>query len=244
MKNVVYLGSKEIGFRCLKFLFESRKKLSINILGVLTNKKGKRIHKFCTDNKISIIQNLSTYLSIEEEVNIAISVQYHKILKKIHIDKAKEITINLHMAPLPEYRGCNQFSYAIINNDKEFGTTIHKLEESIDGGAIIFEERFKIPQDCWVKELYDITFYKSINLFKNNIHKIIEGNYKLIPQSKLIPERGTSLHYRKDIENLKHINLEWPKDKIERYIRATYMPGFEPPYIIIGAKKFYFNKKE
>ena len=31
--------------------------------------------------------------------------------------------------------------------------------------------------------------------------------------------------------------------KIERYIRATYMPGFEPPYTIINNTKIYFGRE-
>jgi methionyl-tRNA formyltransferase len=119
------------------------------------------------------------------------------------------------MAPLPEYRGCNQFSYAIINNDKEFGTTIHRLEEGIDSGAILFEKRFQIPQNCWVSELYDITYHKSIELFKVSIPKIIAVDYKLKPQKNYLNERSTSLHYRREIEDLKCIDLQWTKEKIE-----------------------------
>ena len=178
-----------------------------------------------------------------ESFDIAISVQYHKILKKHHIEKAEEIIINLHIAPLPEYRGCNQFSYAIINRDKEFGTTIHRLEEGIDSGAIMFEKRFPIPEDCWVRDLYQIACDNSLSLFQESLPQIISGDFELIPQTSLLPERKTSIHYRKEINNLKNIDLSWSKEKIERHIRATYMPGFEPPYTIINSTKIYFGRE-
>ena len=65
------------------------------------------------------------------------------------------------MAPLPEYRGCNQFSFAIVDGKKEFGTTLHKMEEGIDNGDIIAESRFDIPENCFVKELYELTYKTS-----------------------------------------------------------------------------------
>ena len=60
-------------------------------------------------------------------------------------------------------------------------------------------------------------------------------------QSNYLKFRTTKIHYRKEINNIKIIDLSWPKDKIERYIRATYMLGFEPPYCFVGEKKVYFN---
>ena len=98
-------------------------------------------------------------------------------MPKESIEKAKEITVNLHMAPLPEYRGCNQFSYCIINEDNFFGTTIHKLEEGIDSGPILFEDRFSIPDKLWVNE-DDMTFNRSVNLFERLFK--VQKNYKLV----------------------------------------------------------------
>jgi hypothetical protein len=39
------------------------------------------------------------------------------------------------------------------------------------------------------------------------------------------------------------IDLNWSSDAIARHIRATYMPGFEPPYAMIGTQKIYFKKE-
>ena len=49
--------------------------------------------------------------------------------------------------------------------------------------------------------------------------------------------------YRKEIEKIKKVDLNWSKDRIERHIRATYMTGFEPPYMIINNQKVYFGKE-
>ena len=242
MKKIVYLGSKSVGYNCLQHLFKHRHDLEIELVGVLTNPHGEKIIDFCKEKSIKILSNLDEFINMES-CDIAISVQYHDILKKQHIEKAKEIIINLHIAPLPEYRGCNQFSYAIINGDKEFGTTIHRLEEGIDSGAIMFEKRFPIPEDCWVRDLYKIACDNSLSLFQESLPQIISGDFELIPQTSLLPERKTSIHYRKEINDLKNIDLSWSKEKIERHIRATYMPGFEPPYTIINSTKIYFGRE-
>ncbi|MFC1613118.1 formyltransferase family protein [Patescibacteria group bacterium] len=241
MKKIIFLGSKPIGYKCLEYLIKNSGDLDIILDGVLTNDNinfasSLSIKSICKKNNIRIIENLDKLLSLKD-IDILISVQYHKILKKCHIDIARDISINLHMAPLPEYRGCNQFSFAILNNDAIFGTTIHRLEEGIDSGSIIAEKRFNIPKNCFVDELYNLTFKKSLKLFKEEICNIISSNFTLTPQETFLGKRNLSLHYRKEIKDIKKINLSWDKEKIERHIRATAMPGFDPPYAYIGNEK-------
>ena len=61
-------------------------------------------------------------------------------------------------------------------------------------------------------------------------------------QKDLIPSRGTSIHYRNEIHALKQIDLSLSKEEIEKRIRATAMPGFEPPFCIVNDEKLYFSK--
>ena len=241
-KKVVFLGAKDIGLECLKILHEQQERLNYQIVGVLTNSRGVNVKEYCRISGLPILNSLNDYMDVAQ-IDIAISIQYHEILTKNHIDKVNEIIVNLHMAPLPDYRGCNQFSFAIIDQVNEFGTTIHRLEEGIDDGAILFEKRFPIPPDIWVEDLYNLTFTESIALFENNLGDLVSGKYSLIDQRGLLRERGTSFHYRKEIETIKRIDLDWPQSKIERHIRATYHQQFKPPYTIIGGRKVYFSLK-
>ncbi|MDC3364888.1 formyltransferase family protein [Pseudomonadales bacterium] len=242
MKNVAFLGSKDIGLACLKRLYARQKELDLQIAYVLTNGKGKDIESFCKEHALVVVNSLNDLL-LRPSFDIGISVQYHEILKKEHISKANELFINLHMAPLPEYRGCNQFSFAILNSDKIFGTTVHRLETGIDSGDIIMERRFQIPPNCWVNELHRLTFEESLILFEETLPLIFHGNYEFTPQSSLLGARSSEIHYRKEIEEIKRIDLSWDQDKIERHIRATLMPGFEPPHTIVGGRKILLTEE-
>lgn len=243
-QKIIFLGAKSIGFDCFEYLISKCKELDIEIVGYMTNNKrtaapNKNMHTLATQYEIPCIENLDLLPSCD----IIYSVQYHEILSQKHIDQAKHIAVNLHMAPLPEYRGCNQFSMAILEEKKEFGTTIHRIDHRIDHGDILFESRFAIPENCWVEELYNLTYTHSILLFKESLKKIIEKDYSLTPQAAWIDKRGTSLHFRNEINDLKLIDLSWDANKIERHFRACYMPGFEPPYTIINNQKIYFSKE-
>ena len=120
-----------------------------------------------------------------------------------------------------------------------FGTTLHIMDEHVDSGPILFEKRFPVEENCWVDDLYNLTIKESVKLFQNNIKNILSGKYQAIPQDTLINERGSCIHYRNEINNIKMINLNWSHGKIEKHLRATYMPGFEPPFTIINGIKVH-----
>jgi len=242
-KKIIFLGSKPIGYECFAYLLSQQKALNIEVTGLLTQPRkefgsGHDLAKLADSNNIPVLSNLDA----QPECDILYSVQYHQILKQRHIDKASQIAVNLHMAPLPEYRGSNQFSYAIIDGKKDFGTTIHAIDTRIDHGDILFQKRFVIPDNCWVDELYQLTFDASLSLFKDTLGDIVNENYDELPQHHYEKKFGTSLHFRDEIADLKNISLDWDREKIERHIRATLMPGFEPPYCVINGEKVYFSR--
>jgi len=240
MKSLVFLGNKEIGFECLEHLIRNRSELGIELVACLSADRmlgaaGKSIVRLCDKNGIRMLSSLDELPDLGG-VDLLISVQYHEILKKQHIAAAGQIAVNLHMAPLPEYRGCNQFTFAILDEAREFGTTIHRLEEGVDSGAILFEDRFPLPQNCFASALYRLTCDRSVALFKKSVPRIIGGDYKLTPQASLIARRGTSMHFRNEIESVKCINPGWDKEKQKKHFRATYFPPFPPPYYLENGK--------
>ena len=245
MKDIVFLGSKEVGYWCLSHLLENAGALGARVVAVLTNDR--KIHSSdhptvrdaCdsfSGGAIPVLSSLEEYSTISD-FDILLSVQYHQILKVPHIVKARQIAVNLHMAPLPEYRGCNQFSFAILDGAKEFGTTIHRLEKGIDSGAVMFERRFPIPENCRIRDLFDKTARESVALFKESIGKIVAGTYTLTSQKEYVGKRGTSFHLRNEIDNIKRIDLNWGEEKILRHFRATWFPPFPPPFVLEDGKK-------
>lgn len=242
--KIAFLGSKPIGYACLGFLLENRENFNIEVVAVFSNDNVRfgedcSVKKLANENGIYFGITLDDILNCNLEFDFIISVQYHLILKDIHIAKARVLAINLHMAPLPEYRGCNQFSFAIYNQSTFFGTTIHQLEAGIDNGKIIAERRFELNENMMVKDLYDKTVEESLFLFKSEILNILNNRYTLVPQEELISKRGTKIYYRKDILKLREIDLGLISKDVALKVKATSMPGFEPAFTIIDGVKFY-----
>ena len=65
-----------------------------------------------------------------------------KVINSKLIDKYT--IINLHPSILPKYKGLMTQKRMLINNEKEFGFTIHKVSKDLDSGDIISQKRKKI----------------------------------------------------------------------------------------------------
>lgn len=241
MRTLVFLGNKAIGYNCLQYTLSQQTVLGFRVVAVGTAEQGNLLDEdtsipaLCAAHQVPVFTDMSKIPTCD----YLVSVQYHRILKASHIAQAQRIAVNLHLAPLPEYRGCNQFSFAIADESKIFGATIHRLETGIDSGDILWETRFAILPNCWVKDLYRQTQIAAQELYYNSLPDLIADNYVLTPQSSLLDKRGTTYHHRSDIVALKEISLDWSAEKITRHIRATYFPPFEPPYFLVNGQKIY-----
>src|SRR4051812_13850549 len=104
-KSVVFLGSKPIGYCCLQYLIANQETLNITVAAVLTQRR-KEFDGYNDLAALAASHNIPVLDHPDEmpECDILYSVQYHIILSQAHIDKARQIAVNLHMAPLPEYR--------------------------------------------------------------------------------------------------------------------------------------------
>src|SRR5690606_36020125 len=196
MRKIVFLGAKEIAKECLEWLLSICPQYHAEIIAIGTStspSNSTSIKDIAHNNSIPLIAHQDEIL----DCDYIISVQYHDILKSENIQKASEIAINLHLAPIPEYRGCNQFSFAIFNEEREFGVTIHQINTLIDHGRIVSEERFPIPEDIWVHDLWKMSNDKGLQLFKNTIPSILENKYTLTDWRSL--NREERIYYRKDI---------------------------------------------
>jgi methionyl-tRNA formyltransferase len=64
--------------------------------------------------------------------------------------------VNVHYAPLPEYRGRANVNWAIINGESEAAITIHVVARGVDAGNILYQKRVPIGADDTVADLYAV----------------------------------------------------------------------------------------
>ena len=194
--------------------------------------------KFAKNKRVKIV-------SLEILYNIKnlylFSLEYRNVLK-VNCFKSKKL-FNIHFSLLPKYRGCHTNYLQILNGEKKSGVTIHKIEKGIDTGKIISKLTFKININDTSYENYFKLMKYSLIIFKKNLDKILNDNYKLTNQNL---KRGT--YYSRKSVNYKNIVIlnKFNHDiKTHNKIRALIFPPFQLP--IYNGKKIiksiYKNNK-
>jgi len=93
-------------------------------------------------------------------------------------------TINLHASLLPNYRGAAPINWAIINGDEETGVTTFFIDEAIDSGKIIAQEKVKISSNINAGELHDELMSVGAELTLKTIAAISQQTHIVIDQDK------------------------------------------------------------
>ncbi len=97
--------------------------------------------------------------------DLGVSVGGSQIFTAGEIEQARYGIVNLHLAPLPEYRGRYSAGHALANGDREYGVTLHYVDETIDTGPVIAEHRFPLPPGTSLEELRERSFAEGALLF-------------------------------------------------------------------------------
>lgn len=94
-------------------------------------------------------------------------------------------TFNLHASLLPQYRGAAPINHAIINGETETGLTTFFLNEEIDKGRIILQEKVTIRPDETAGELHDELMLLGNRLVVETIRSIERNDFQTTTQEEL-----------------------------------------------------------
>lgn len=76
--------------------------------------------------------------------DLLISIAGNQVFKRPLIDVAPLGCLNLHTSLLPKYRGLMPTFWVLANDEKETGVSVFYVDEEIDNGPILVQERVKI----------------------------------------------------------------------------------------------------
>ncbi|MBM3254096.1 MAG: hypothetical protein FJZ16_07580 [Candidatus Omnitrophica bacterium] len=135
-------------------------------------------------------------------VDLIISFNCPQVFRRELINTPKKGCINIHFGMLPKYRGIQPIMHAILNGEKEFGVTVHYIDEKLDSGDIILQENIPITERDTLDTLYPKAFEVSGHLLVRAVDMIERGLVKHIyndPNEKSYfsyPDRKTIRRYR------------------------------------------------
>ncbi|TLU67578.1 formyl transferase [Thalassotalea litorea] len=123
--------------------------------------------------------------------DLIISIRFGKILQPDVIKVPRFGVINLHSGLLPQYRGVMATFWAMLNGEKEIGTTLHTIDDSgIDTGQVIAQSRIPVQRQksyLW----HVLQLYLSAPKLLQNYLQALEKN---IPMEKRV-QSGQAGYY-------------------------------------------------
>jgi len=148
------------------------------------------------------------------EADLYIVAAYGKIIPKDILDKPSYGALNIHPSLLPRWRGPSPIQYTILNGDSETGVTIIKMDEMMDHGPIVAQQRLTISQPVY-KELKEQLAKLGAKLLLETLPKWLKGEITPTPQDD--SQATYSKILKKDDGR---INWQKSAEEIERLIRA------------------------
>jgi Methionyl-tRNA formyltransferase len=193
---------------------------------------------FKTDEFLSIRGNVGDELDEElylHKPEYVISFVSPWIIPKNLLDCAQKAAINFHPGS-PEYPGTGCYNFALYEDSKKYGVTVHHMKEKVDSGDIVMTSYFDISPYESVETLK----LKSMNHLLYCFEKIACG----IALGEPLPTSNETWmrkpFTRKEMYELFKIDPAKHSDKeIEKRIRAAEYPGFPGAFAEIGDRKYY-----
>ena len=124
--------------------------------------------------------------------------------------------VNFHAAILPKYRGRHGAVWALINDEKELGVTVHEIDDGFDSGKILSIERFSIDDDLSLKDIQNKSFETLEFLLKNFFTQSLNVNSP-------IPKEN--IYWRARNSNDSNICWNLSARKIFLFVRSLSRPN-------------------
>ena len=93
--------------------------------------------------------------TIIENSELILTCSYGLLINADLLSIPKLGWLNVHFSLLPKYRGAAPVQRAIQNGDSETGYSVFRMEEGLDTGNILYQEKFPIPPEIKASELLE-----------------------------------------------------------------------------------------
>ncbi len=193
--RVVFMGTPAFAVAGLRSIIESKHE----VVAVVTAPdkpagRGKKnrfsdVKKEAIAHDIPLLQphKLNNTKTIEQlkffEADVFVVIAFRMLPKAIWAIPSLG-TFNLHASLLPQYRGAAPIHWAVINGEKETGLTTFLIDEKIDTGAILLQEKMQIHPTETMGELSVRMQESSGKIVVDTLNLLLKGTYDPKPQQQ------------------------------------------------------------
>lgn len=198
--RIVFMGTPDFAVQSLRRLIDE----GLEVVGVVTmpDKAIGRHHdvlqsspvkQYALEQGIPVLQPerlkdetfLAELSALRPDLQIVVAF---RMLPRVVWSLPRLGTFNLHAALLPQYRGAAPINWAIINGDTETGVTTFFLDEQIDTGRIILQERAPILPTDTAEDVHDRLMMQGAELVVKTVRLIERGEAKATDQSLFLTD--------------------------------------------------------
>ncbi len=228
-KRIVVCGEKWVAEQCLEFLY-NREDTEIGAIIASPKDWQADLISFGAKRRIKVfVGNINDY--IDEltllQPDFIFSIQYRPLLKSAILNLPTCGCINLHFGLLPRYGGCYPIAWAILNGEKQAGSTLHYMVENFDEGDIIAQSSVTIKEETTARELFDSMSEAAAELFIDSYPALLEDTVETCTQ-----DMSRKLYYDYDSLDFNRDRvIDWSKSGVEvqRKICAFTFEPFQLP---------------
>ncbi len=248
MKNktkILFIGTGQFAVPILEKLINSDYKITA-VITVPDKSAGRQreltaspIKRIALKHKLSILQpeKISNFESQISDLSpdLIITADYGQIIPAKILKIPEFGCLNLHPSLLPKYRGSSPIQTAILKGERITGITIMLMDEKMDHGPIIAQEKIIIKDNDNYQTLEKELSQKSANLLIKILPQYLKKEIKSILQ-----EHGKATYTKIFTRQHGQIDLKQSAEQIQRMVRAFYpWPG---AWLILNNKRIKILK--
>ena len=193
--DIIFMGTPSFGVAILAALIKEH---DVKLVVTQTDKvNGKKVYvspvkELAIQEGIEVFQPVNIRKDYDKILatpcDLIVTAAYGQIIGTKVLAHPRYASINVHGSLLPRYRGGAPIQRSIINGDKETGITTFFLDENIDTGRIILQERIPIGEEDCLEDIHDRMMIQGADLVQRTVDLIAEGKAEAIDQEQFMTD--------------------------------------------------------
>ncbi len=192
--RIVFLGTPDFALPSLRILVESGHEV-VAVVTAPDKKRGRgrkisytAVKEFAIKYNLPVLQpdKLKNQDFIDElkklNSDVFVVVAFRILPKEVFTIPSK-LSFNLHASLLPKFRGAAPIQWALIKGEKETGVTTFALEEKVDTGNVIVQEKIGIDLQDNFGSLHDKLSKLGANVVLKTVDIIEKGKIEFKKQN-------------------------------------------------------------
>lgn len=167
-------------------------------------------------NKSRVMEQIA-----ETQFDVLVSNGCPLILPVSQLRQRHQYFLNVHPSLLPHFRGMHPINGVLLRGARWFGATLHFMDDGIDTGRIVHQERCPVTRDLDLGLLYQLAFALEGEVFARGMRRLIVSGFRYRGR----PQRGRGSYYTRRAEDMTADLAKVTDRELLRRVRAFGIPS-------------------